>query len=330
MAESKLNAGARETLAALRQRGIPIGILTRNRKDNAWAVADKHGLHFDAVVGREDGPVKPDTFGVLHLCRRFGVEPAQTLLVGDYLFDLLCARAAGAIPVLLANHDRAEEFARHADFTVASLTELLPIDRPSQSRKRIPQPDTGELMYRLVIIAALGSAWRPACPGARQAPAAGPAPQTASDPNALDQVLKNLQDKAAELKSYQVNMDYLFKQPLLESQQRRTGVLYYAKFDKRSDLRIDFRTLQQDEEKEQTYEQQYLFDGVWLLEVDHQLKTATHRQLAEPNKPLDALSLASKQVPVLGFSQVEDLRKQFEIELVAEPLARPRPGSTCI
>jgi len=143
VAESELNAGARETLAALRQRGIPIGILTRNRKDNAWAVAAKHGLQFDAVVGREDGPVKPDSFGVLHLCRRFGVEPAQTLLVGDYLFDLLCARAAGAIPVLLANHDRAEEFARHADFTVASLTELLPLidghNHPSESPSQLQE-----------------------------------------------------------------------------------------------------------------------------------------------------------------------------------------------
>ena len=127
VAESTLNAGARETLAALRERGLPIGILTRNRKDNAWAVAHKHGLHFDAVVGREDGPVKPDSFGVLHLCRTFAVEPAQTLLVGDYLFDLLCARAAGAIPVLLTNHERAPEFAQHADFTVAHLIELLPI-----------------------------------------------------------------------------------------------------------------------------------------------------------------------------------------------------------
>jgi HAD superfamily hydrolase (TIGR01509 family) len=130
VAESKLNDGARETLAALRTRGIPVGILTRNRKDNAWAVAHKHGLHFDAVVGREDGPAKPDSFGVRHLCRRFAVEPAQTLLVGDYLFDLLCARAAGAIPVLLTNHEQAPEFAKHADFTVTRLTELLPlIDR---------------------------------------------------------------------------------------------------------------------------------------------------------------------------------------------------------
>jgi HAD superfamily hydrolase (TIGR01549 family) len=140
VAESTLNAGARETLAALQARGIPIGILTRNRKDNAWAVAHKHGLHFDAVVGREDGPVKPDSFGVLHLCREFAVAPAQTLLVGDYLFDLLCARAAGAIPVLLTNHERAPEFARYADFAVAGLLELLPIiDRHNGISESHPQ-----------------------------------------------------------------------------------------------------------------------------------------------------------------------------------------------
>lgn len=125
--ESSLNPGAKDTLDALRRRGIHIGILTRNRKCNAQAVAEKHSLCFDAVVGREDGPVKPDAFGVLHLCDRFAVRPAETMLVGDYVFDLLCARAAGAIPVLIANHDRAPEFAHYADFTVQTLHELLPI-----------------------------------------------------------------------------------------------------------------------------------------------------------------------------------------------------------
>jgi phosphoglycolate phosphatase-like HAD superfamily hydrolase len=60
--------------------------------------------------------------------------------VGDYLFDLLCARAAGAIPVLLTNHERAPEFARHADFAVASLLELLPIiDRHNRASESHPQ-----------------------------------------------------------------------------------------------------------------------------------------------------------------------------------------------
>jgi len=47
--------------------------------------------------------------------------------VGDYLFDLLCARSAGAIAVLLANHRESAEFARHADFTIENITEILQI-----------------------------------------------------------------------------------------------------------------------------------------------------------------------------------------------------------
>jgi len=180
-------------------------------------------------------------------------------------------------------------------------------------------------MYKSVTIAALLLSLAAGLSRGAAASPAGPSHPTTSDPNALDRVLKNLQDKAGELKTYQVNMDYVFKQPLVESQQRRTGVLYYAKFDTRSSLRIDFQTLQQDQEKPQTYKQQYLFDGVWLWEVDYQLETATRRQLAEPNQPLDAFSLASKHLPVLGFSKAEDLRQQFEIELVPEPATQPAP-----
>ncbi len=176
-------------------------------------------------------------------------------------------------------------------------------------------------MYRSAMTALLFVTLAAGMSCGAAAPGAGTSAGAAAEPNALDQALKNLEVKATELKSYQVNMDYVFKQPLLESQQRRTGVLYYAKFEKKSFLRIDFDTLQQDEEKPQTYKQQYLFDGVWLLEIDHQLKTATRRQLAEPNQPLDAFALASKHLPVLGFSRVEDLRRQFEIALVAEPQA---------
>jgi HAD superfamily hydrolase (TIGR01549 family) len=127
VAESKLNPGAKELLEMLRKRKIRIGILTRNKKSNVAAVADKFGLKFDSVVGREEGPVKPDVFGVQYLCKQFGVMPQETLLVGDYLFDLLCARAAGAVPVLLANHKRAGEFAKYADFVIENIADLLKI-----------------------------------------------------------------------------------------------------------------------------------------------------------------------------------------------------------
>jgi HAD superfamily hydrolase (TIGR01509 family) len=125
--ESALNAGARETLEALREAGVHIGILTRNRRSNALAIARKHNLRFDIIVDREDGPVKPDAFGVLRICEQFGVRPEETLVVGDYLFDLLCAKAAGAVAVLLANSRQADEFAEHADFRIETIDQILQI-----------------------------------------------------------------------------------------------------------------------------------------------------------------------------------------------------------
>lgn len=140
---SQLNPGARETLQRLRDQGVHIGILTRNRKRNAQAIAERHALQFDAVVGREDGPVKPDAFGVRHLCRHFGVRPSQTLLVGDYLFDLQCARAAGAVPVLIANHPQASRFAAEADFQVTQLSEILQIIEHQAETDAAQSPEEG-------------------------------------------------------------------------------------------------------------------------------------------------------------------------------------------
>ncbi len=125
--ESKLNTSAKQTLSALRAAGIHIGVLTRNKRGNALAIARMHKLKFDVVIGREDGPVKPDAFGVLQICEQFGVKPEETILVGDYLFDLLCAKAAGAVAVLLANHHQAGEFADHADFCIENISRILEI-----------------------------------------------------------------------------------------------------------------------------------------------------------------------------------------------------------
>lgn len=125
--ESTLNDGAAALLETLRAGGIKIGILTRNKRSNAIAIAQKHGLAFDAIFDREDGPVKPDAFGVVWLCKRFGVRPTEAMVVGDYLYDVQAAKAAGAAAVLLKNHPKADEFAKYADFAIAKLAEIQQI-----------------------------------------------------------------------------------------------------------------------------------------------------------------------------------------------------------
>lgn len=124
---SELHQGAKETIETLRNRGLRVGVLTRNKRENALRVAQKHALIFDAVLGREDGPAKPDAQGILSLCKQFLVEPEQTLMVGDYIHDLECARAAGAIGVLMRSHPKAESFEDYADFSIANLDSILQI-----------------------------------------------------------------------------------------------------------------------------------------------------------------------------------------------------------
>ncbi|MBW8016546.1 MAG: HAD family hydrolase [Planctomycetes bacterium] len=124
---STLNIGAKETLLQLSRSSIAVGILTRNKRSNVIVIEQKHGLHFDAIYAREDGPVKPDAFGVLHLCKLFGCEPEESLVVGDFVHDLMSAKAAGAISVLIETHQNADEFNEYADFSIVTLDMVLKI-----------------------------------------------------------------------------------------------------------------------------------------------------------------------------------------------------------
>ncbi len=139
-----------------------------------------------------------------------------------------------------------------------------------------------------------------------------------NDTNSVEMVLRQLSEKTSELRSYQCQIEYLFKQPILESETIRKGVLYYQRSDGQSVLRLDFQRLKQDDEEERKHVEQYIFDGVWLTHIDHQIKTVKRHQLAEANEPVDAFELTSRNFPIIGFKRVEDLKKEFEISLIEQ------------
>lgn len=124
---SRLNDGVPELLAELRRRKTPIGLLTRNTRENTLHTARRHQLRFDTIVGRQDGPAKPDAYGVLEICRRFDAAPDKTIVVGDFLHDLLAARNAGAIAVLIKTHPKADDYEAHADYAVSHMSEVIGI-----------------------------------------------------------------------------------------------------------------------------------------------------------------------------------------------------------
>ena len=113
IARATLADGCVELLAHLAARGIPAAILTRNVREVVETfVRSSSRRRFAprcralAVYTREDGPHKPSPAGVLALCAKMGVAPAETLVVGDYKFDILAGRAAGCATALVTTtHD---------------------------------------------------------------------------------------------------------------------------------------------------------------------------------------------------------------------------------
>ena len=142
--------------------------------------------------------------------------------------------------------------------------------------------------------------------------------------NPVDVVLNQLSRKTKQLKFYEARVEYKIIQPDFDSTTLRKGVLYYAKSGRKSKLRADFKTLKQDDEKEQKYREEFIFDGVWLTRINYRIKQVSMHQMAEPNKPVDAFVLASRNLPIVGFAKIEDLKKQFDIKLV-EQEKRPTP-----
>ena len=97
--------GAVALVRELQARDYRLGILTRNAHALALLTLQAIGLDdcFASadVIGRDEAPPKPHPGGLLHLAARWQVQPGALVMVGDYRFDLDCARAAGARSVLV-------------------------------------------------------------------------------------------------------------------------------------------------------------------------------------------------------------------------------------
>ena len=122
--KSQLNPGVAEVYSWMAERGMAVGLATRNQRRSVERICELHNLHFDGIVTREDGPAKPDPFAVLRACELMGVQPCEAVMVGDYLFDLQSGRRAGALSVLLKTNKNCTEFEHEADYVISHLNEL--------------------------------------------------------------------------------------------------------------------------------------------------------------------------------------------------------------
>ncbi len=123
-ANSELNPGAVELMQWLKAQSIAVGLATRNSRVNVERFCRRHNMIFDCVITRDDGPVKPDPFAVREICKNINVSPQNSVMVGDYLFDVLCGRKAGARTILIRTNKDHETFACEADHVIEHLMEL--------------------------------------------------------------------------------------------------------------------------------------------------------------------------------------------------------------
>lgn len=92
--------GAAEMLCLLAERGLKVGIVTRNSRTAVEKVLERHPLHYDVLLTRDDVPhVKPDPRHLLAALERLRGCPALTAMCGDHPMDIRAGRAIGALTV---------------------------------------------------------------------------------------------------------------------------------------------------------------------------------------------------------------------------------------
>jgi hydrogenase expression/formation protein HypE len=131
-ANSRPNDGAQEIILWLKQKTIPMGILTRNSRQSVMRALENFDAidagDFEVMITRDDPlPPKPSGVGVLHAAERWGVKPRQLLMVGDYLFDPMAGRQAGATTVLLDPFEDQRLRGVDCDFRIRHLRQLRAI-----------------------------------------------------------------------------------------------------------------------------------------------------------------------------------------------------------
>jgi HAD superfamily hydrolase (TIGR01509 family) len=96
-----LHDGALPLLDGLRERGVPVGLVSSSYRRLMDAALDTLGTdRFDVTVaGDEVAHGKPDPEPYLTACRRLAVEPARTVVLEDALTGIRSAEAAGCIVV---------------------------------------------------------------------------------------------------------------------------------------------------------------------------------------------------------------------------------------
>ncbi|MBX2851424.1 MAG: outer membrane lipoprotein carrier protein LolA [Phycisphaeraceae bacterium] len=162
-----------------------------------------------------------------------------------------------------------------------------------------------------------------ACSAAGQpAEEAGPEPPAVAEqdePKADEEVralLDRIEAASAKLNTLKTRVRYTRLQGLTGDEQRRFGDFYYVAGDKDKATRfaVLFDRLVIDE-RARPMKTWYIFDGNWLLERDHEDKTAVRRELVTKGaERSDMLNMGEGQLPIPLKLKADAVLKQYKVK----------------
>lgn len=92
-------------LAQLKEEGLQIGLVTSRLWETTAIGLKKYDMakYFDVIITHDDTDKhKPDPEPVLLALEKLGAKAEEAIMVGDSMFDILCARNAGTKTVLVS------------------------------------------------------------------------------------------------------------------------------------------------------------------------------------------------------------------------------------
>lgn len=126
--EAEVVPGACQTLKRLKERGIRIGIVTRNCKEAVEIGLGKNDFVYDLLLTRDDiRPVKPEPHSLERALKILKSRPEETIMIGDHPIDIKAGKKVGVKTIaVLSGKKRKEDFKElKPDLIIPAVSNLL-------------------------------------------------------------------------------------------------------------------------------------------------------------------------------------------------------------
>jgi phosphoglycolate phosphatase len=124
----KLIPGTEDTLKSLKQKGIKIGIITRNCEDAVRKVFPNLNDFCDVFVSRNSvKKVKPHPDHLTYAMELLKTSGEESMMVGDHVIDVQTGKGVGMKTIgVLTGRTKKEEFEKAgADYILRDVSELI-------------------------------------------------------------------------------------------------------------------------------------------------------------------------------------------------------------